>query len=143
MAGLLSLEDEVEIVEFEPHVHEVRMDHALYDLLILAEQNLHWFFALDVLGLFELLEQVFIDCQHFRLGEEKDDLDEDIVNHPQSDLLVVFEHNWSDLYPNEGVYSFLVGEAVWVVRAPSEFHENLVIFLMLCQDPIRWILHEW
>lgn len=49
VAGLFCLENEVEIVEFEPHVHEVRVDKTLYDLLVLAEQNLHWFFALDVL----------------------------------------------------------------------------------------------
>ena len=52
VASLLCLEDEVEIFEFEPHVHEVRMDQALYDLLVLTEQDLYWFFALDVLGFF-------------------------------------------------------------------------------------------
>lgn len=49
MAGLLCLEYKVEIVEFEPHVHEVRMDQTFYDLLILTEEYLYWFFALYTL----------------------------------------------------------------------------------------------
>lgn len=119
MAIFFCLEGEDEISESKAHVHEEGMDESADDLLVLAKDNANWL-VLHLLLPPQLLHQVFIDSQHFRLGQQQDNLNEDIVHQSERHLLVILILHWRHLHPDKRIHPLIVRKTVRLVRAPSE-----------------------
>jgi len=140
VAWLLGLQNQAYIFYVAVNIHEKRMDKFLDDLIISAKQYLDWFLAFDNLLVLQLLHQILVHCQHFWLRDQQDYLDEEVIDHPKSYLLIIFVFKWSYLDPNERIYILLIWKTTRIIRTPSEMYQRIFIVSFFLHNYVRLIL---
>lgn len=87
---------------------------------------------------FELGQQVLIGDHHVRVGQQQNDLNQGVVDHPKRNLLEIVVLDWRGMQVKETVNSLTVYKVLQVVAAPSELQYFLLIFSNSAQD-LLWL----